>query len=88
MALVDSSNPELIDRGEALRPVGHILAEAVVAVVDGLRDDLTEAERDDCQIVAAQSKRGHADDHAERAENTAAATSSSQKLTCTPGGSG
>src|SRR6266545_2297068 len=51
-----------VDRRDALRAIGDVDAVDVVAVVEDLRDDLAEAERDQGQVVAAQPQRLRTDE--------------------------
>ena len=45
-------------------------------------DDLTEGEGYDCQIVAAQTKRGDTDDHTAKSRNHAADDQANQNVQC------
>lgn len=64
-AEVEPEDLQVGDLGDAVGAVGEVGAGGAVEVVDGDPEDLSEAERDDGQIVAAQPQCRCADDHAE-----------------------
>lgn len=62
---VEPEEVEVGDAGDALGAVGEVGAAVAVEVVHGEAEDLTEAERDDGEVVTAQPQGGCADQDAE-----------------------
>lgn len=62
---VDPEEVEVGDAGDALGAVGEVGSAVAVEVVDGDAEDLSEAEGDDGEVVAAQSQGRGADEDAE-----------------------
>lgn len=64
-AEVEAEDLQVGDHRDAVGPVGEVGSGGAVEVVDGDAEDLSEAEGDDGEVVAAQSQGGGADEDAE-----------------------
>lgn len=62
---VEPEDLEVRDHGDAVGAVGEVGSGGAVHVLDGDPEDLSEAEGDDGEVVAAQSQGGGADEDAE-----------------------